>query len=322
MQCLEVGITDNEKPQTKKRRRPRLLPFFLGFLFTLAFVGGFINGYSFGIDDNQRNQLISSFYLHLPQAASAESAHSGTCSDFTPVLQASLSNNEYIVYDALLDSVSQFSPQSSFSLPSATTVSMERIIEITKIVLNDPELYWLESMTWITWTDNPDASRTYTINIDYNMDADERCHTQKSIDTVVSSILEDADCQTAQEAAEYVNDYLASSVTYMSDKAHQTEHPYDMITGPLLYQQAICSGYAKTFTYLMAKLGYSSAYCLGYTEDGVFHAWNAIRQDGTVLYTDSTFNASSSFEKKWLNLPRPSFGDHQETQKYWYEPLI
>lgn len=322
MQCLEVGTTDNEKPQMKKRHRPRLLPLLVGVLFVFGFVGGFINGYSFGIDDNQRNKLLSSIYLHLPQAASAETAHTDACNTFTPVLRASLSNSEYIVYDALVDSVSQFSPQSSFSLPSPTTVSMERIVEITKIVLNEPELYWLESITWITWTDNQDGTRTYTVKIDYNMDAEERCSTQKAIEAVVGPILEEADCHSAKEAAEYVNDYLASSVSYMSDKVHQTEHPYDMITGPLLTKQAICSGYAKTFTYLMARLGYPSAYCLGYTKEGVYHAWNAIRDGDTILYTDSTFNASDPFDERWLNLSRDDFDSHQETQKFWYEPII
>ena len=322
MQCLEVGTTDNEKPQMKKRHRPRLLPLLVGVLFVFGFVGGFINGYSFGIDDNQRNKLLSSIYLHLPQAASAETAHTDVCNTFTPVLRASLSNSEYIVYDALVDSVSQFSPQSSFSLPSPTTVSMERIVEITKIVLNEPELYWLESISWITWTDNQDGTRTYTVKIDYNMDAEERCSTQKAIEAVVGPILEEADCHSAKEAAEYVNNYLASSVSYMRDKVHQTEHPYDMITGPLLTKQAICSGYAKTFTYLMARLGYPSAYCLGYTKEGVYHAWNAIRDGDTILYTDSTFNASDPFDERWLNLSRDDFDSHQETQKFWYEPTI
>lgn len=320
MQCLEIGTTGNEKTQMKKRHRPRWLPLLVGALFLVGFVGGFINGYSFGIDDNQRNKLLASICLRLPQAASAESANTEVCNSFTPVLQASLSNNEYIVYNALVDSISQFSPQSTFSLPSPTAVSMERVTEITKIVLNDPELYWLESITWITWTDNQDGTRTYTIKISYNMNAEERCSTQRAIEAVVEPILEEADCDSAKEAAEYVNDYLASSVSYMSDKVHQTEHPYDMITGPLLYQQAICSGYAKTFTYLMTRLGYPSAYCLGYTKEGVYHAWNAIKEDDAVLYTDSTFNASGPFDTQWLNLTREDFSSHQETQKYWYEP--
>lgn len=322
MQCLEIETTENEKPQMKKRHRLKLLPLLVGILFAFSFVGGFINGYSFGIDDNQRNKLLASICLRLPQAASAESANAEVCNDFTPVLEASLSNNEYIVYNALVDSISQFSPQSTFSLPSPTTVSMERVTEITKIVLNDPELYWLESITWITWTDNQDGSRTYTIKIGYNMNAEERCSTQKAIEAVVEPILEEADCHSAKEAAAYVNDYLASSVTYMSDKVHQTEHPYDMITGPLLYQQAICSGYAKTFTYLMARLGYPSAYCLGYTKEGVYHAWNAIKENDTILYTDSTFNASGPFDTQWLNLTREDFNSHQETQKYWYKPIL
>lgn len=322
MQRIDVSLQENDKTQPENRGRPKVLPIFLGILFIFAFAGGFINGYSLGSHSSHKNGDAASIYLNFPPAASAESAASQNGDDYEPVMQAVLSNNEYIVYDALVDSVIRVAPQSSFTMPSATTVSMERIIEITKIVQNNPEFFWVEAMTWITWTDNADTTRTYTVNISYNMDAQTKSLTQKQIEAVVAPILVSASCRNASEAAAYVNEYLASQVTYMDDEAHQTEYPYDAISGPLLTQQAICSGYAKTFSYLMARLGYSSAYCLGYTKEGVFHAWNAIKDGDKILYTDPTFNASGSFRNdNWLNLPRESFTDHQETKKFWYEPI-
>lgn len=66
------------------------------------------------------------------------------------------------------------------------------------------------------------------------------------------------------------------------------------IVAPLLRKEAICSGYAKTFAYLMNKAGYEAAYCTGYTNGGIYHAWNAIVYNGEITYIDSTYNASGN----------------------------
>lgn len=68
----------------------------------------------------------------------------------------------------------------------------------------------------------------------------------------------------------------------------------DSIVAPLLRKEAICSGYAKTFAYLMNKAGYEAAYCTGYTNGGIYHAWNAIVYNGEITYIDSTYNASGN----------------------------
>lgn len=218
MQCLDVSLQENDKTQPENRGRPKVLPIFFGILFIFAFAGGFINGYSFGSHSSHKNGDAASIYLNFPPAASAESAASQNGNDYEPVMQAVLSNNEYIVYDALVDSVIRVAPQSSFTMPSATTVSMERIIEITKIVQNNPEFFWVEAMTWITWTDNADTTRTYTVSISYNMDAQTKILTQNQIEAVVDPILASASCRNASEAAAYVNEYLASRVTYAKQK--------------------------------------------------------------------------------------------------------
>lgn len=71
-------------------------------------------------------------------------------------------------------------------------------------------------------------------------------------------------------------------------------YPYNSIVAPLLRKEAICSGYAKTFAYLMNKAGYEAAYCTGYTNGGIYHAWNAIVYNGEITYIDSTYNASGN----------------------------
>ena len=46
--------------------------------------------------------------------------------------------------------------------------------------------------------------------------------------------------------------------------------------------------------HLMNKAGYEAAYCTGYTNGGIYHAWNAIVYNGEITYIDSTYNASGN----------------------------
>ena len=39
---------------------------------------------------------------------------------------------------------------------------------------------------------------------------------------------------------------------------------------------------------------YEAAYCTGYTNGGIYHAWNAIVYNGEITYIDSTYNASGN----------------------------
>lgn len=295
--------------------------FLLALLCLLAFLGGFANGYAAGSQDSgksHRTIAITPASSEIPQTALKENQDS--VYPDTPVLTASLAANEYPVYDALYASVADIASESVFTLPSATTISMERIIEISKIVQNEPELFWVDAMTWIKWKDNDDGTRTYTISITYNANAAQKDDLAQQIHSAALDILNQADCQDILEASAFVNQWIASNVSYVEDKSRQFNDEYSSIVGPLLQRQAVCSGYAKLYCYLMARLGYPSAYCLGYAENGVYHAWNAIKADEAVLYTDSTFNATSRDPAKWLNLPRNEFVGHEEEKKYWYVP--
>lgn len=305
------------------RRHPGFLYFLIGILCVLTFAAGFSKGYTVGTYEGRYEmfrQVIDSASSSVPQAAN--SGEYDSVYRNTPTITAHLSNdNEKLVYSALEESVLSLESECAFTIPSASAVSMERIIEISKMVQNNPEFFWVDAMTWIQWEDDDEGRRTYTINITYNMDASQISPIADQLEAAVDDILKDANCQDVLDASQFVNRWLAKNVKYVNDKTCQFDAQYPSIVGPLLEHKAICSGYAKLYCLLMSRLGYETAYCLGYAENGVYHAWNAIRTEEGVLYTDSTFNSTSGFHEKWLNVPKSKLDGRQEEKKYWYMPV-
>ena len=60
------------------------------------------------------------------------------------------------------------------------------------------------------------------------------------------------------------------------------------IYGTLFKQRALCEGYAKTFQFLMGRLGIDSIYITGISKDQG-HAWNYVKLDGTWYAIDVTW---------------------------------
>ena len=117
-----------------------------------------------------------------------------------------------------------------------------------------------------------------------------------------------------------INNWITDSISYAADSNTETGYyPYNSIVGPFIYSQAICSGYAKTFCFLMGAAGYDSAYCVGYTNDGTYHAWNAVRYNDTVYWIDTTYNSAQQTDKYFFVLPE-EMNDRTLETIIWYSP--
>lgn len=139
----------------------------------------------------------------------------------------------------------------------------------------------------------------YKIYPSYSMSADSKNSLEEKLQKETDLFLQnnaEALNHDVWTAAYTVNEWLCQNVTYTDEKNIQNGqyYPYNSIVAPLLRKEAICSGYAKTFAYLMNKAGYEAAYCTGYTNGGIYHAWNAIVYNGEITYIDSTYNASGN----------------------------
>lgn len=318
-----MQLPDTTSRGGAKRRHPGFFYCLISVLCILTFAGGFVNGYTIGSSNSQyetTQHILPAATSEIPQTSDTGIGEHDSVYRVTPKLTVSLSGCEMDVYEALEESALDLETESHFTIPSASAVSMERVVEISKMVQNNPGFFWVNAMTWIKWKDNEDGTRAYTINITYTMNKTEMAETAQQLETAAEEILKDADCRDILAASKFVNRWLTKHVEYVTDTTEQFDPAYSSIVGPLLEHKAICSGYAKLYSYLMARLGYESAYCLGYAENGVYHAWNAIHADGDVLYTDSTFNTTAKHREKWLNVTRANLDGRQEEKKYWYIP--
>lgn len=177
-----------------------------------------------------------------------------------------------------------------------TSISPHSMRILLKESLKTPDIFWV---TGYQMEYNKNGQTYYKIYPVYSMSADSKNSLEKKLQKETDLFLQnnaEALNHDVWTAAYAVNDWLCQNVTYTDEKNIQNGqyYPYNSIVAPLLRKEAICSGYAKTFAYLMNKAGYEAAYCTGYTNGGIYHAWNAIVYNGEITYIDSTYNASGN----------------------------
>ena len=83
----------------------------------------------------------------------------------------------------------------------------------------------------------------------------------------------------------YVYDWIVMHTTYQSNSYDQTAY------GVLMNHQAVCAGFASTFTYLMNRLGIPTYTVTGYSSSETGsgeHAWNIIKLNGRYYNVDPT----------------------------------
>lgn len=169
-----------------------------------------------------------------------------------------------------------------------TSVSVKASSESTVMyaierVYDDPELFWL--------------SRDYSISyvgkmflIQFGVYYNNHNVMKTEIDRVVDSIIfEISDDMSDYAVALYVHDYLCNNIVY-TDTDNENEHN---IYGALVEGKCVCEGYAKSFMYIMNKLGKETLYFSGTSQkNGVVypHSWNGVYLDSEFYYFDLTWD--------------------------------
>jgi len=103
-------------------------------------------------------------------------------------------------------------------------------------------------------------------------------------------------CETEYEKALYLYRYLAERVEYISDVDYIEKG--DFLYDTLLGEASNCDGYANALLLLYSLADIECIVAMGdlASEDGVGHAWNLAKIDGTWYTLDATYDAT--FAKK------------------------
>lgn len=302
----------------------------IGIAFLASYAYGFQVGY--GAQENairgapsQAGETETIEELATPMAGPASAP--GSIGEREPasaiperVMQLQLSEEEAEIYGAIDEAIRGFR-DAEFVVNNTSGIGTHRISEIAQAAGCNPEFFWVDKMLWQRAKDIGNGNKQYTIEIGYWMSEEERDAALVQLEPVVTDFLsKSAGVSDVFEASTLANNFLRDSVGYQYDKSVQLSHPYDDILGPFLESKSICSGYAKSYSYLMSLLGYESAYCTGVNSEGIYHAWNEIRDGDDIYYTDVTENSCLG-KNAVLNIPIGQNDGRELDHERWFEPF-
>lgn len=169
------------------------------------------------------------------------------------------------------------------------------------VVKDYPEYFWVKPNLEVITYKNGDTKTGYALEFSYtddDTDSEKIKTKQRIIDNKVEAILRALDsCTTDYEKAKGVYDYLITHTVYDEHKNDQSM--YSVLTEG----RGVCSGYAKSFQYLMNRMGVQAALVTGdlreqmgstirlgsshiYVTTG--HAWNMVKIDNNWYHVDVT----------------------------------
>ncbi|MCQ2526114.1 MAG: hypothetical protein MJ130_05050 [Lachnospiraceae bacterium] len=161
----------------------------------------------------------------------------------------------------------------------------DNVIHAIELLYDDPEYFWL--------------SRDYSIvtikgfqRISFSVYYPEYKDMLVEIDKSANAIIDGIDKNVSDyEKIKWVHDELCSRITYISTDSEDEHNIY----GALVKGRAVCEGYAKSFDYILKKLGFETIYFSGTSvKDGISipHSWNGVYIDDELYYFDVTWDDS------------------------------
>ena len=173
------------------------------------------------------------------------------------------------------------------SVTIAGNVDTKTVSRVMRSIVNDhPELIWInEGYSREITMINGEITET-VMRFRYNALADNAAQYLEQMDKIASQILANIENDNGAVGKEkYIHDYLIQNVKYIQNAYDQNAY------GALVMQQAMCSGYARAFKYLLDRLGIPNYVVTGrMTADGITanHAWNLVVIDGHCYNVDVT----------------------------------
>ncbi len=195
-----------------------------------------------------------------------------------------LSEEEQQVYGQFLSGVQQM--QTKFEVSTKDSEVIDRVYEA--LLADHPELFWLGGYTVTSYMWG-DTVRALEIEPDYFYTGEEKERRQQQIEAEANRIVEETVrlFDTEYARARYIYEYLINMVDYVTDTPDNQN-----ICSVFLHRGSVCMGYAKSFQYLVQKLGMECITVSG-TADGQAHAWNLLRMEGSYYYVDATWGDSN-----------------------------
>ena len=178
-------------------------------------------------------------------------------------------------------------------------INVDELSDVVYAINYDhPELFYLDTTySYRYTTDNLCAQ----IILNYNETADNIDLTKNNFDNAVNKIIKGANqYKSNYEKEKYVHDYLVKNTEYdLNSRLNQSAY------SALVYKESVCSGYARSFQYIMNELKIPTYYVTGSSSEGP-HAWNIISLSDGFYNVDLTFD-DTTMSHKYFNLSSNEF---------------
>lgn len=191
-----------------------------------------------------------------------------------------LSKEDLAIYMQIIQNI--YHMNSVFQVEGTSYTQLQQLLDFA---MNSPDVFWINGPMLIQKQTTEDEN-TYIVSAQYTISREKRDEIIAQIENTASSIM-NKEFESAEKASKKICDWLQkySQYAYTAPRVPDVTHETSHILGPLLEGRAICSGYAKTMSYLLGYAGYASGYCIGWDEMGNYHAWNEIEN---MQYIDPT----------------------------------
>lgn len=190
--------------------------------------------------------------------------------------RAMLSDNNQKAYDFIYNNIA--AGKSEFDM--GVVVSSDDIMDIFNAVYNEnPELFWIQPD--YGWCYNGQNQVT-SFNVAFYDINNAECKNQ------FKNAAEEILCQAETIPSEagkikYVHDQLTARVDYVSGCAYN-QSAYSA----LVNDQTVCSGYSRSFQYLMQQLGIPCSVIIGDANGA--HSWNLVKCESVDYNVDVTWD--------------------------------
>ena len=193
---------------------------------------------------------------------------------------ALLSDEQKLVYSQIYENAKR--KNTSFFLPNDTLGYQEIYDCWESALLDHPEIFWLEDECYIS---NIKGGKPFSMRLRFNELANNIEKHTTELELAAEKIIDKTErANTALGKVQFVHDLITKDIEYdKNSNVNQTAY------SALVNKKTICSGYAKSFQYIMHKLDIPCYYVMGYCgEDN--HAWNIVKIDDEYYNIDPTLD--------------------------------
>lgn len=185
------------------------------------------------------------------------------------------------LYDKLVSAMLDCEKKITFTADEKVT--FQQLFDTYQLIYNDENRLFYISPT-INYSTDAQTGYIKAMDVSYSFDIDKIPSMQAEVDRAADNILS----MITPEMNDYdivklFHDYVIQNCTY-DDKAANPNTIY----GTLVEKEALCQGYAQSFTYLCSLAGIDSLIVLGVANEP--HMWNIVKMDGDYYHIDLTWD--------------------------------